>query len=61
MLWLNIDMQQVLGITLNDGMMVVERITKCENPLVSSRWCYWLSFADLIILFPIKTHCIKLH
>lgn len=39
MLWLNIDMQQVLGITLNDGMMVVERITKCENPLVSSRWC----------------------
>lgn len=28
MLWLNIDMQQVLGITLNDGMMVAERITE---------------------------------
>lgn len=50
MLWLNIDMKQVLGIILNDGVMVLElNNRKSENLLVSSRWCYWLSFADLIM------------
>lgn len=50
MLWLNIDMKQILGIVLNDGVMVLELTNrKSENLLVSSRWYYWLSFADLIM------------
>lgn len=62
MLWLNVEASFRNDFKWWNNGGGEKLVTKSENLLLSSRWCYWISFADLIILFPIKTmalDCIK--